>query len=193
MYCKAQYYGKRKLSDIGNIIKRIAQIGRKEVSMAKNNYLQAGLDEIEPEAVQQIVTSLKEMHDLDRPQTDEEIKQRIDYYFDLCEHSSIRPGIESLCMVLHISKTTLFRWSKGEDCSEYKQELIEAAKSFIRAFLEQAMLSSKISLPSGIFLMKNCLLYEDTVSIEETIPQSDDRKCLSAKELPKLGGEKLEF
>lgn len=46
-----------------NIIKRIAEIGRKEVNMAKNNYPQAGLDEIEPAAVQQIVSSLKELHD----------------------------------------------------------------------------------------------------------------------------------
>ncbi len=155
--------------------------------MAKNNYPQAGLDDLEPVAVQQIVTSLKELHDLGRPQTDEETKQRIDYYFDFCERSSIRPGIESLCMALHISRTTLFRWNNGEDCSEYKQELIQSAKSFIGAFLEQAMLGGKISPPSGIFLMKNWLSYKDTVSIEEAIPQSDNRKCLSAKELPKLG------
>ena len=52
-----------------NIIKRIAEIGRKEVNMAKNNYPQAGLDEIEPAAVQQIVSSLKELHDKGRPKS----------------------------------------------------------------------------------------------------------------------------
>lgn len=48
-----------------NIIKRIAEIGRKEVNMAKNNYPQAGLDEIEPAAVQQIVSSLKELPNIE--------------------------------------------------------------------------------------------------------------------------------
>lgn len=155
--------------------------------MAKNNYPQAGLDDLEPEAVQQIVSSLKELHELGRPQTDEQTKQRIDEYFAFCERSSIRPGIESLCMALHISRTTLFRWNNGEDCSEYKQELIQSAKSFIGAFLEQAMLGGIISPPSGIFLMKNWLSYKDAISIEETLPQKDSRKSLSATELPKLG------
>ena len=154
--------------------------------MAKNNYPQAGLDDLEPAAIQQIVSSLKELHELGRPQTDEETKKRIDDYFEFCERSSIRPGIESLCMALHISRTTLFRWNNGIDCSEYKQELIQSAKSFIGAFLEQAMLGGKISPPSGIFLMKNWLSYKDTVSIEEAMPRVDDKRSLSAAELPKL-------
>ena len=123
--------------------------------MARNNYPQAGLDNMEPAAVQQIVASLRELHELGRPKTDEEVAKRIDDYFDLCKRSSIRPGVESLCMALHISRTTLFRWNNGEDCSSYRQELIQSAKAFIGAFLEQAMLGGKISPPSGIFLMKN--------------------------------------
>lgn len=154
--------------------------------MGKNNYPQAGLDDLEPAAVQQIVSSLKELHDKGRPQTDEELKQRIDEYFSFCECSSIRPGIESLCMSLHISRTTLFRWSNGIDCSSYKQELIQSAKSFIGAFIEQAMLCGKISPPSGIFLMKNWLNYKDTISLEEAMPQTDNKRTLTASELPKL-------
>lgn len=156
--------------------------------MARSNYPQAGLEEIEPAAVQQIVTSLKELHDMGRPQTDEETKDRIDEYFSFCERSSIRPGIESLCMALHISRTTLFRWNNGEDCSDYKQELIQSAKSFIGAFLEQAMLGGKISPPSGIFLMKNWLNYKDNFSIEESMPEEQNkRKALTVDQLPKLG------
>lgn len=155
--------------------------------MSKTNYPQAGLDTIEPAAVQQIVSSLKELHDMGKPETDEETKQRIDDYFSFCERSSIRPGIESLCMALHISRTTLFRWNNGEDCTKYKQELIQSAKSFIGAFLEQAMLGGKISPPSGIFLMKNWLSYKDAISIEESVPNANHKNVLSAAELPKLG------
>lgn len=155
--------------------------------MAKNNYPQAGLDDLEPATVQQIVTSLKELHDMGRPKTDDEVARRIDDYFDFCQRSSIRPGIESLCMSLHISRTTLFRWNNGEDCSTYRQELIQSAKSFIGAFLEQAMLGGKISPPSGIFLMKNWLSYKDAISIEESMPQDTHKKALSDAELPQLG------
>lgn len=155
--------------------------------MAKNNYPQGELDKLEPGEVRQIVSSLKELHDMGRPKTDEEVENRINDYFCICESSSIRPGIESLCVALHISRTTLFRWNAGEDCSLYRQELIQSAKSFIAAFLEQSLLNGKISPPSGIFLAKNWLGYRDTISLEENVPQESERKALSAAELPKLG------
>lgn len=150
------------------------------------NYPQGALDEMEPTTVQEIVTSLKELHDMGRPGTDAEIKKRIDEYFSFCQRSSIRPGIESLCMALHISRTTLFNWNNGTNCSKECQELIQTAKSFIGAYIEQAMLGGKISPPSGIFLMKNWLNYKDTISLEEAMPQTDNKRTLTASELPKL-------
>ena len=45
--------------------------------MARNNYPQAGLDNMEPAAVQQIVASLRELHELGRPKTDEEVAKRM--------------------------------------------------------------------------------------------------------------------
>lgn len=151
------------------------------------NYPQGALDEMEPSTVQELVTSLKQLHDKGKPQTDNEIRKRIDEYFTFCQQSSIRPGIESLCMALHISRTTLFNWNNGTNCSGECQELIQSAKSFIGAYIEQAMLGGKISPPSGIFLMKNWLSYKDAISIEESIPNTTEKRALSAAELPKLG------
>lgn len=155
--------------------------------MSKNNYPQSALDNIEPEVVQAYVSSLKELHDLGKPKTDEETKQRIDQYFELCERSSLRPGVESLSMALHVSRITLYRWSMGEDCSPYKTELIQSAKSVIFGFLEQCLLSGKINPASGIFLAKNWLGYRDSISIEESVPFNNSKTLLGASELPKLG------
>lgn len=155
--------------------------------MGKNNYPQMGLDDIDSGTVYQIVSSLRELHDMGRPTSDEEVENRINEYFSFCERSSIRPGIESLCMALHISRTTLFRWNNGEDCSTHRQEIIQSAKSFIGAYLEQAMLGGKITPPSGIFLMKNWLSYKDTVSIEEAMtPHDHAKKALTIADLPDL-------
>lgn len=144
--------------------------------MGKNHYPQGEIDDLEKSTVQEIVTSLKQLHDRGKPQTDEEIKQRIDEYFLFCQQSSIRPGIESLCLSLHISRTTLFNWNNGTNCSAKCQEYVQSAKAFIGAFIEQAMLGGKISPPSGIFLAKNWLGYKDTVSIEENTPKLDNSK-----------------
>ncbi len=155
--------------------------------MGRNNYPQGTLDEIEPGAVQQLVGSLRELHDKGRPESDEEVRNRIDEYFQLCQDSSLRPGIETMCAALHISRTTLFNWAKGINCSDERKEIVESAKAFIAAYIEQAMLSGKISPPSGIFLMKNWLSYKDTVSIEENMPNTDKKPVLTAADLPKLG------
>lgn len=154
--------------------------------MARNSYPQGQIDEMEPSTVQEIVTSLRQLHDRGKPKTDEEIKQRIDEYFSFCQGSSIRPGIESLCMALHITRTTLFNWNNGIGCSDACQGLIQSAKAFIGAFIEQAMLGGKISPPSGIFLMKNWLSYKDAISIEESIPNQEQKRVLTADQLPDL-------
>ena len=157
------------------------------MTMAKNNYPQSVLDDVPPAQVREIVSSLRELHDLGKPQSDAETEERINAYFEFCERSSIRPGIESLCLSLHISRTTLFRWNNGQDCSERRKELIQTAKSFIAACLEQYFLSGKINPATGIFLAKNWMGYRDTISLEESVPQSSVRQAMSAAELPKLG------
>lgn len=159
--------------------------------MGKNRFPQAELDDIEPGTIKEMVCSLKQLNSLGKPQTDFEVSERIDQYFSFCEQSCMRPGIEGLCLSLHISRTTLFRWSRGQDCSEYRQELIQTARAFIAAFLEQALLCGKISPPSGIFLAKNWLGYKDTVSLEEITPKEEKVK-MSLTKLPDLRQHLLE-
>lgn len=144
--------------------------------MRKNNYPQGELADVEPEKMQEIVASLRELHDRGKPETDEEVRQRIDDFFLLCQTSSLRPGIESLCLALSIGRTTFFNWSRGEYCSKQRQEYILSAKAFINACLEQMILTGKISPPSGIFIAKNWMGYKDTISIEENTLKTDTSK-----------------
>lgn len=154
--------------------------------MGRKGFPETQIDNVQPEQVQEIVSSLRQLHDRGKPESDEEVRQRIDDYFAFCEESSIRPGIESLSLSLHISRQSLYRWSNGEDCSAERAEMIQSAKAFISAYIEQAMLSGKISPPSGIFLMKNWLGYKDTISLDESVPHERMNQALSAAELPKL-------
>jgi hypothetical protein len=90
-------------------------------------------------------------------------------------------------LALHVSRTTLYRWANGEDCSQARQEVIQTAKAFISAFIESALMNGKISPPSGIFLMKNWCNYKDTISIEEnSISSGNHTQQLTASQLPVL-------
>ena len=154
--------------------------------MGKSNYPQLALDEVEPSAVRQIVSSLQELHQMGKPETDFEVENRINDYFRFCENSSVRPGIESLCLSLHITRTTLFNWANGKGCSEVRQELVQSAKAFIAAFLEQATLQGRLNPASSCFLFKNWCSYHDNISLE--LPETENgARALTAAELPKLG------
>lgn len=138
---------------------------------SKSNYPSEQVNDLDPDFVAETVKSLRELNDLGKPETDEEVRTRIDQYFEFCQDTGNRPGIESLCLALHISRTTLFNWASGTGCSTERQEIIEKAKNFIASFLEQIVLRGRISPPSGIFLMKAWLGYKDTVSIEEVLKE----------------------
>lgn len=148
---------------------------------------QGQLTEMNPVKVKAIIHSLRELYDMGKPETNTELKQRIDMFFQFCEDSSVRPGVQALCTALHVSRTTLYRWSNGEDCDKERQEIVGMAKSFIDSFIEQVTLSGQVSPPVGIFLLKNWCNLKDTVSIEENIPHEEVRRVLTAAELPRLG------
>lgn len=154
--------------------------------MSKNNYPQAGLNDLPAGTIQKTVSSLMELREKGKPKDNEELKQRIDEYFNFCQNSSIRPGVETLALALGISRVTLFQWGRGVNCDAERTEIIEAARALINAFIEQCVLSGKISPPCGIFLLKNWMNYRDTVSIEESIPITATQKALTAAELPRL-------
>lgn len=137
-----------------------------------SNFPQMQLEQLDKPAVQEMVSDLRQLYDMGRPKTDEELKQRIDDYFQFCQNSAIRPGVESLCLSLHITRTTLFNWSYGIGCDKNRQEIIACAKGFISAFLEQASLSGRISPPTGIFLLKNWCSYRDVYSFESAAEEA---------------------
>ena len=68
--------------------------------MGRNKYPQVALEEIEPGDVQKMVTTLKELHDMGKPKKDEEVAERINMYFEFCKNTSLRPGVEGLCMAV---------------------------------------------------------------------------------------------
>lgn len=128
---------------------------------------QASIETVPAGRVQAIVTDLLQLHDMGVCKDDDEVEARIDAYFRLCQASSIRPGIESLSAALHIDRSGLWRWSKGNGCSKRRQEAVNMAKGFIAAYLEQASLQGQVNPVTGIFLMKNWLGYKDTQTVED--------------------------
>ena len=87
--------------------------------MAKNN-AQVDLrnfEENNPDVISNIVGSLREISELGKPKTLDELRERIQQYFALCQARGLRPGIEGLSAALHCDRVTLYYWRKGKNCS----------------------------------------------------------------------------
>ncbi|HJA32172.1 MAG TPA: DNA-packaging protein [Candidatus Eisenbergiella pullicola] len=154
--------------------------------MAKSNFPTNGLNNVSSEFAHDTIKSLNDLYSMGRPNSDDEVEQRIDEYFRFCEQSSIRPGIESLGLALSVSRTALWNWEHGIDCSPRRQQLIVKAKSFVTAYLEQAMLNNKIYPGSAIFCLKNWAGYKDSVEITTEQSTSLKTPAMSQEEIHRI-------
>lgn len=131
-----------------------------------------------------IVASLRELSDKGRPQTEQELKSRIDEYFTFCGENDFRPGIESLVLSLSTTRQTFWNWCNGDKGQEW-QDICIQAKQFCLTFLEQLNLQGKLNPASAIFYLKNWASYKDTVSFDDA-PQTSVKQALSVSDLPQL-------
>ena len=76
--------------------------------MGKHQFPQQQVDDLEPEFVSEVVGSLRELNELGKPETNEELSQRIDDYFSFCQRTGTRPGIECSA-VLPFSESSRLR------------------------------------------------------------------------------------
>lgn len=134
---------------------------------------QSDLVNMEPDVVTEIVTSLNELRSWDKPKNDGEIEQRIDEYFRWCERTGSRCGVESLCAALHISRSQLWQWEHGNQCSTRRSEAVQRAKSFIACQWEQCFLRGKVNPVSGIFVAKNWFGYRDSYEVNHDDTKQD--------------------
>lgn len=155
-----------------------------------SNYPTNQLNNLPEKLCSEVVCNLRELAIKGKPENITELKDRINNYFAFCEERGFRPGIESLCLALSISRQTLWKWCAGENCSDEWTEECRIAKQFILTFLEQATLLNRLNPASSIFYFKNWGSYKDSISFDEAMPITSTRQALTAEQLPQFGTEK---
>ena len=145
--------------------------------MSKRNFPQqqvSELSETNPNFVSDTVRNLMGLRSKGKPQTQEELQNRVDEYFCFCANNGYRPAIESLALSLGVSRVTFWQWRNGSRGDEWGQ-ICEAAAQMIITFLEACMMSGKINPASAIFLLKNIAGYSDvsTLEVRKNVPLQD--------------------
>lgn len=152
-----------------------------------SNFPTNQLNNLPEKLCSEVVSNLRELALKGKPKNITELRIRINDYFAFCEERDFRPGIESLCLSLSISRQGFWQWCRGENCSGEWATECQMAKQFILTFLEQLSLTGKINPASGIFYLKNWGDYKDSISFDDVTPTRNTRQVLTADQLPKLG------
>lgn len=159
------------------------------MSNKNSNYPSNKLNELNgSEYTGEVVGSLIELSRWGIPQNEAELSDRIDRYFEYCGVNNLRPGVESFCLSLGITRQTLNNWVSGKtQKSDEWINLIILAKQTIFAFIETASLSGKLNPATTIFCLKNWAGYSDTKTIIEIEKSQDAQKDYASISRYRLG------
>lgn len=106
------------------------------------------------------MTKLKVVYDMPKIDinSDEQVEQRINDYFDYCIEAQLRPTVEGLGIALGIDRKTLYNWETGKtraQFSDYRFRIIKKAKDYIAFLMSDLVMEGKINPVTWIFYAKN--------------------------------------
>ena len=119
-----------------------------------------------------------------------QVEDRLDWYFNHCIESDMKPTVKGFCNSLGISRNTLFEWRRGTFRADTHQAIVCRAYDLLEELWENYMQNGKINPVSGIFLGKNNFGYMDkqeyVVTPNTGVIEATDPATIEAKyaELP---------
>ena len=90
-----------------------------------------------------------------------QVEERIDWYFQHCANSDMKPTVTGFCNSLGVARSTLWAWKNGQYRKGTHEEIILRAYMLLEEMWENYMQNGKINPVAGIFLGKNNFGYQD--------------------------------
>ena len=119
--------------------------------------------------------------------SNDEIQERISYYFDYCIAAQLRPTVEGLAMAIGIDRRTLWGWETGErraTVDSTTANIIKKAKDYIAFLMSDSAIDGKINPITWIFYAKNYFGMRDTQDLVIT-PNNQLQPTMSIEEITK--------
>lgn len=139
-----------------------------------------GLSEVDNSNLLDVFNRFRELPPVHKEDT-EEIRERLGNYFEVCTDRGVLPTVESMGLVLGVSRQTMWKWQQSE-CDAGL--LVARAKEVINAVIATATINGKINPVYSIWLQKNHFGYSDTQTLQ--VENITDKRPLTAAELPNL-------
>ena len=141
----------------------------------KSNFPNAQDVKAKPGEISAIVEKMTHLRGLKRPQTDEEVEERVKYFFQWCIDNDVRPGVELMALALGTTRQTLWNWQRE---GGRKGDIITLAKQVLAALIENWGQTGKINPAALCFLMKNNFGYSDNVQLEVSQSNNEPKQTI---------------
>lgn len=114
--------------------------------------------------VRRIGASLLKWYNMERAESDEEIRERLYQYFTETLGTGELPTVEEMCLALGYDRKTIWRWENGQEGSTpARRHLIKKAKEFLASFDAKLVQEGKVNPTTYIFRAKNYFGLKDEV------------------------------
>lgn len=156
----------------------------------RNGQMPPTVYEIEPNSTADILMKMKILYDQPRVKTEQEIVDRLNwYFFDYCVRYQVRPTLDSCAMALGLSRETLNNWEHGESGS-FKLDTAKKIKYLVKNFMEAATMEGKLNPIVWMFYGKNYFGMVDKQEMVLTPNRSEGDTDVSAiqERLKAMGG-----
>lgn len=120
------------------------------------------------EEISQIIHETYRFFNLPIVKSDEECAERLNWYFTLCNEEGQLPTVEDMCLALGTTRTTVWRWENGEQCSPTRSNMIKKAKEILAGIDAKLVSQGKIPQITYIFRAKNFFGLSDKQEIVVT-------------------------
>ena len=96
--------------------------------------------------------------------SDEEVEQRINEYFEYCIEAQLRPTVEGLGLAIGVNRSTLYNWEVKKTragLNDFRYNIIKKAKDYIAFLMSDLVMENKINPVTWIFYAKNYFQMSD--------------------------------
>lgn len=160
---------KDELTEIGSkVVKRGRPLGSADIQPRKTRSDMVGNANLTSSDMSRYIRQARSTVSL--PEIDisdiNQVKQRLEWYFNKCEESGLKPTMMGMCNALGVSRQTMYNWGHGEYRSGTHLRTIQKYLNMLEEIWEMEMVEGKINPIVGIFLGKNHFGYADKQEFE---------------------------
>ena len=137
------------------------------------------------ELVSQTLTQILKWFNMPKVKTDEELEERIIFFFETCIKTGEMPTWEKLALACGVHRGTLWEWeSGGKGSTPRRADLLKKAKEFMASYDAEIVANNKMPPVAYIFRAKNYYGMKDQVDYTIT-PKHQIGEVASVEEIAK--------